>query len=44
MLQRVDSDGWVLLSPEEQHEYEMWTGTVNGDKLKSMNDDKLMKR
>ena len=24
LLQRVDSDGWVLLSPKEQHEYEMW--------------------
>ena len=24
LLQRVDSDGWVVLSPREQHEYEMW--------------------
>lgn len=24
LLQRVDSDGWVVLSPKEQHEYEMW--------------------
>lgn len=24
LLHQVQSDGWVLLSPKEQHEYEMW--------------------
>lgn len=24
LFQRVDSDGWVPLSPREQHEYETW--------------------
>ena len=24
LAEQVESDGWVLLSPKEQHEYEMW--------------------
>ena len=34
IIQRVDSNGWVPLSPLEQHHYEMWRSwrwRLNGD-------------